>query len=308
MIFGLTKVDRNELESSGLGGGEVNACNRTTAVGAVALLALSGCGTYVPRKSLYQSNVRDEKGSYEGKMEINLVANIRCEVENAIHDVEQLGGMPYLSTTWGTQITLNLAWDEMSAVAPGLSFLSPLRAMQSFELGLGGSATAHATRRESITFLWENRQLLKEHVLYRTTNQGRSPDCARQEKGVMIDSDLRIGEFIYDKATLAKSQIGTTVGSNWPQFSTFQETLTFVGSFGGQITPTWKLTRLTADTSGDLFSATRTTTGEILITLGPLATDNDGNLLPKLGDLSFAQHIAGLTGGSVASQVRSQAR
>lgn len=239
-------------------------------------------------------------------MEANLVGNIRCEVQNAIYEVDKLGKAPYLGTTWGTQITLKLTWDELSGLSPTLSFINPMSAMQSFSLGIGGSATAHATRLETVTFLFENRALLAAAKLNRM--KGVNQDCSQRERGIMIDSDLRIGEFIYDKATLAATSVATTVDPSKPQFSTFQEDLTFVGSFGGNITPTWKLTRISSGTSGNLVSATRTTTGDILITLGSLATDNEGNLLPQLGEPSASQHTAGLIGGAVASQVNSQSR
>jgi hypothetical protein len=208
--------------------------------------------------------------------------------------------MPYLGTTWGTQVTLKLTWDEVSGLTPSVSFINPMAMMQSFSVSPGASATAHATRLETITFLFENRGLLDV-----AKRKGRQ-DCRLRETGTMTERDLRIEEFIYDKATLAGSHVATTVDPGRPQFSTFQEDLTFVGTLSGNVTPVWKLTRISANTSGSLANASRSTTGDILITLGALATDEQGNLLPQLGNASASQHQAGIIGGSVASQNKSQ--
>jgi hypothetical protein len=264
-------------------------------------LMLCACGTSVPLKDPLRTNDLDAQNfSREGRVEANLVGNIRCEVQNAIYEADKLGSMPYLGTTWGTQVTLKLTWDEMSGLTPNVSFIDPMAMMQSFMVNLGASATAHATRLETITFLFENRGLLAV-----AKTKGRQ-DCRQRETGIMIESDLRIEEFIYDKATLAASHVATTVDPGSPQFSTFQEDLTFVGTLSGNVTPVWKLTRISANTSGNLASATRTTTGDVLITLGALATDQQGNLLPQLGDAGASQHQAALIGGSVGSQNRSQ--
>ena len=157
-----------------------------------------------------------------------------------------------------------------------------------------------------MTFLYENRQLLAAARL--NARNGVVEDCSRREDGIMIDSDLRIGDFIYDKATLAATEVETTVAVTNPQFSTFQEDITFVGAIGGNVTPSWRFTRVSANTAGTFASATRTTTGDVLVTLGALAKDKDGNLLPMLAQQSAAQHDAGVIGGSVATQVNSQSR
>jgi hypothetical protein len=264
---------------------------------------LCGCGTYVPLKDpLHPSDdlVPGTQLTREGAVEQNLVGNIRCEVQNAIYKANTLGSMPYLGTTWGTQITLKLTWDEMSSVAPSVSFIDPRAMMQSFMTSLGVSATAHATRLETITFLWENRELLDAAKKYGLQ------DCSKRETGTMIESNLRIDEFIYDKASIAKTGVASTIDPALPQFTTLQEDITFVATYGGNVTPTWKLTRISADTSGNLASATRSTTGDILITLGALATDTTGNLLPQLGEPAASQHTAAIIGSSVASQNKSQ--
>lgn len=169
-------------------------------------VSLNGCGAYVPLKDpLHENNIDPNGLSYEGKMEANIVGNIRCEIQNAIFAADGLGSVPYLGKTWGTQVTLKLTWDELSGLSPGAAYIVPMAAMQSFALSAGVTATAHSTRVETVTFLFENRQLLA------TARQNGIQDCSKREKGFQVESDLRIGEFVYDKATLADTKVATTV-------------------------------------------------------------------------------------------------
>lgn len=286
---------------------------------------VSACGTYVPSKDLMHPDNRNSNPSSkefgqsdEGRAEADLVGNIRCEIENGIYLASEIvhdgnNNVPYLSTSWGTQITLKLTWDEMSGVAPGLSFIHPLSNMQSRSIGIGGAVTAHATRVETVTFLFANADLLKSANAYRNipANKAKAlPDCSVRETGTMIHSDLKIADFIVDKATLASTGITSTDDPSDPPFSTFQEELTFVGSFSGNLTPTWKLTRFTSNTAGNLLSGSRTTTGDVLITLGPLAPDSKhpGQFLHSLAEPAASQHTAAFGGGATATQVNSQTR
>jgi len=278
-------------------------------------IAVSACGTYVPQKTLLQADKLGSDGltadgirSREGVLEEHIVANIRCDIQNAIFKTTKISKVEYLNESWGTQVTLKLTWDESSGLGPSVSFITPMSAMQSRSISLGASATAHATRVETITFLYKNSDLLKSYQMDLANNQNTVPDCRKLTTGLVIDSDLKIGDFIVDKATLASTGEASTDDPDSPPFTTFQEDLTFVGSFGGNITPTWKLTHLAANSSGNLLSGTRTMTGDVLITLGPLVPDqtHPGRYLHQLGDAAAAQHVAGITGGAVASQVNSQ--
>ena len=281
--------------------------------------AASSCGSYVPDKDLFGTDTRISDShsaifgqSSEGRAEADLVGNIRCEIQNGVYLTslvknENRNNTAYLSSSWGTQVTLKLTWDETSSLAPGISFIQPMSSMQSRSIGLGGSVSSHATRVETVTFLFSNAELLKSEIADIDASHTKDlPNCNRGETGTVIDSNLKIADFLVDKATLATLGIASTDAAGSSPFSTFQEDLTFVASFGGNVTPTWKLTRLTANTSGNLLAGTRTATGDVLITLGPLAKDDHGNLLHKLDEPAASQHTAGIGAGSTATQINSQ--
>jgi len=289
-----------------------------------ATLALPACAMYVPSKHLFRADRifpdptnQETYQSTEGRAEANIVGNLRCEIQNGIYLASAIthegkSNAAYLRQSWGTQVTLKLTWDEQSSFSPGLSLIHPKPNSQSRIIGFGGSASAHATRVETVTFLFENSALYNDEVKWlqnRLDNPGGSlNDCSRRETGTMINSDLRISDFIVDKATIASVGIATTDQPNNAPFSTFQEDITFVGAFSANFTPTWKLTRFAANSTGNLIAGTRTVTGEVIITLGPLATDEKGRYLHKLGELPSAQHIAAFGSSAIASQVISQGR
>jgi hypothetical protein len=274
---------------------------------AVVTVLLAGCGLYVPQKDLLHANVIDENGrSRQGKVESNIIANIRCEVTKGLYEALATGNVPWLAG-WGATISLNLTWDEQSNLAPGLTYSNPIGGTKVFSLGGGLSATAHATRLEAITFTLENKTLLQEALLTRRLRPG-GLDCSSLEDGTTIHSDLKIDEFIYDKATIAGGHEATTNLIDHPQFSTFQETLTFVVSLGGSIHPSWKLTRFSVNPDGKFLGATRMKTSLIIITLGPLAKPATAAGPAELRVQARVQHDAALIGASTAAALVSQSR
>ena len=128
--------------------------------------------------------------------------------------------------------------------------------------------------------------------------------------GTAITSNLEIDQFIFDKATIAATGEATShTDLKEPIYSAFQEEITFVATYGVSITPTWKLTRLTANSSGTFLSASRSHTSNLIITLGPVDKAASKKKGPtKLSSDAASQHTAALIGGQTASAIISQSR
>jgi hypothetical protein len=148
----------------------------------------------------------------------------------------------------------------------------------------------------------------------------KSPDfsqaCKSHQEGAMIDGDLKIWEFIYDKAFIAASSNATTwspvktkIGTqtvkdktvniyrtdygrhpNWPLYNTFTENISFVATFSGNVTPTWKLARVAANSTGNLLSATRMNTNQLTLTMGPIQSPGSATSPPQLKQGAQQQH------------------
>ena len=277
------------------------------AAGAIFLsLALTGCGLYVPQKDPLATNDIDVRGrSRQGKIESNIIANVRCELTRGLYRAINTGNVPWLAD-WGTSISLNLTWEQTSGVNPGVLYTSPIGDSALFSAGGGVSGSAHSTRNEAITFTLENRMLLREAMLTSHAKQGL--DCSGLEDGVTVSSDLKIDEFIYDKATIAGGREARTRRIEYPQFSTFQETLTFVVTVGGDFTPSWKFIRLSVNPSAPFLSGSRSNTSQIIITLGPLAKPAGPAGAAQLALQAAVQHDAAVAGNATAAAIRSQSR
>ncbi|MBP1861631.1 hypothetical protein [Rhizobium herbae] len=251
---------------------------------------LSGCGLVVPQKAPLRGNPVDAQGrTRQGKMESNIIANVRCEVTKGLFEALMTNHVPWLKD-WGTKITLDLSWDEVSNFNPGVSYTDPIGAGKTFTVGAGLQLSARATRQEQITFTLDNSVLLIEAGL--TKDARGNLDCSSLQDGTQVYSDLDIDGFILDKTTIAGGHEATTRTIEYPQFSTFTQKLTFVATFGASATPTWKLVRTTYNPSGNFLQATRTKTNLIVVTLGPLETPLSKRAGPELVEQARVIHNA----------------
>jgi hypothetical protein len=233
--------------------------------------ALAACGLYTPDKDPFTSNAPDPSYtlSRQGSYESALVDHVTCEITQGLVEATRAGGLKWLPT-WGTAVTLTLTVEDQTGLSPGVSLITPLpnrvfpfptggnvTSPQSFSLSIGGTASVNALRTETIQYTIKNSDLL-DHPL-----------CYPYGEGVLIDGDLKIREFIFDKAAVAATANGAwSLGR--PPYNTWTEEITFVSAYGGTVTPTWKLARLSAGASSNLVVGQRTNTNDLVITLGPL--------------------------------------
>jgi hypothetical protein len=288
----------------------------------MAALLLAGCGLGVPSKT-YDETPNPERANYsaQGEYENRIVSHLVCEVANGLYAAESAFTLPWLvSPKWGTAITITITAQDQGGVSPGLSFFKPFEnhiftftnggnvtSAQSFTMGIGASVSANATRTETIQFTLVN------DALYKFAKRIK-PKCELFEGGLMIDGDLRIREFIYDKAVIADLGnanlfAGRDVANNYkyPIYNTFTETINFVATFSGNVNPSWKLARFSNNTSGSgLGSAARTYTNNVIITIGPLGKPPTETAAASLDSAGTNQHQAQVQGGANATAAKGQ--
>jgi hypothetical protein len=293
-----------------------------------ALLGLSGCGLYVPAYDLFTPDTPDQPGepSPQGKVESDTVAHIRCEIGNALVDIlnaPNLGPKVKWLKDWGTTATVKLTVDEMSNLTPGASYFTPFEnsihvfpkggnviTPTNFTLGFGASGSAHATRLETITYTYSNSDLYKEVLKDRGEgNYHTTRPCDDIRNGLVVQGDLKIEEFLYDKATVAANGEASNADPAKPPYSTLSNDLTFVTSFGGSVDPVWKLARFTSNTSPTLLNATRGRTNELLLTLAPInKQESQKQKVVVLIDIGIAVHNAALIGSATGTANQAQVR
>jgi hypothetical protein len=307
----------------------------------IVALSLPACGLYTPEKSLLLDDTPIQSGrteSPQGSYEDGIVTHVQCETGVALYEAQQKWGLPWLDY-WGTSVTLTITGQEQGGASPGVSIFSPLSnnlislpmsqggnvvTPRSYSTTLGISGAATATRTETIQFTWLNHDLM--YVGKLASRDG----CASQQKGVQMDGDLKIAEFIFDNADIAgignagrtlvpdmlqakitvdptpicfKEQKRPAAVTQWPLYNTFTGELTFLAAFGGNFTPTWKLARMTANATSTLLSAERTYTNDLVITVGPVAQCGNETTATALSSGAQAQHNSKVNATAIATSI-----
>lgn len=241
---------------------------------------LAGCGLYTPDKDPFTSDAPvppDYKFSRQGSYESGLVDHVTCEISRGLADaarqwpgVSELG----LGTDWGTAVTLSITVEDQTGLSPGVSLINPLpnvvfpfakggnvTSPQSFSFSMGGTASVNALRTETIQYTFKNKDAIKFQK------------CGNTGSGVLIDGDLKIREFIFDKAQIVAAGNGLfdpkSTTAKMP-YNAWTEEITFVASYGGAATPTWHLARISANAGSNLLVTQRTNTNDLIVTLGPI--------------------------------------
>jgi hypothetical protein len=233
-----------------------------------AFLVLTACGTYVP-------GIQEPPGdAVDGQLLVHsIVRNITCEVQDAVNDVirqdlenVRTGLFKERRTqwldSWGVQTTLSLAIDEKSGISPVINWLPPSPATAVFNLGAGATVSAGATRTDKLHSYYTVRELL---------TKGKCNPAARPGGLFLMQSDLKLKEWLFDN-TMAEGtgQIVLPSKKDGPfKQDVISHQIKFEVVTSGNVTPGWKLTRLSVNQSGSFFSASRTRTHDLLITFGP---------------------------------------
>ena len=301
---------------------------------------LSACGTLTPQIE----EIWDDKSG--PTLELKIKKQIYCEVQSAVAYVNQhtspIGvwvsdphdptkeievSKPPLPEDWGVQIQLQLTVDENTNLAPGVTFNTPMipgttffpgkvtvPGPQSYSFGLGGTLIAEAIRIDKFSSYYLISDLDKEsrpecYPRSPTNPYGRPLD-EFQGSSLLLESDLGIEKWLDNAVNMRAFGVSRK--------SAAQEVLSYDVKFeilsSGNVTPTWKLVRVTTS-SGNLFSTKRDRTHEMILTLGPSASPptpakpkGAAKVLQvkaaEPGTLARDSALASDIGASVANQVR----
>jgi hypothetical protein len=224
-------------------------------------LVLGGCGTYVPE---IQENASDKVA---GQQLVQSIAyNVTCEVQDAIYKIYNNQDHPRKHTfldTWGVQIALSLQVEEKSSANPIVNWLPPSPASAVFNLGFGGTLSADATRQDKLNSYYTVQQIRK---------LGPCDPATRPGGLLLLQSDLGLEEWLRANLTAADTgeiQYAMDYSDGPLKTNVLSHEIKFDITNTGNITPGWKLTRVSINQSGNLFSATRDRTNDLIITLGP---------------------------------------
>ena len=309
------------------------------------LLLLSGCGLHPPDISEQPfdgpglpATATDPPYSATTQIEFEIRRKIYCELKEAVRFVNDI---PYYAVDhaghkvkgvmipdeWIAQISLSLQVDESTALAPGVSYNDTIRnavrtfgvgntlsISQSFNLGLGATLSATATRVDKFDPTYSIKWLMNRPTADSTCNDNKdifpghpnsSPFLIQSDLGIkkwltsavvtenwlpahppikVADADNKVKALVTAGAGTPGGGGGSAGsggdgadkggggGSSLGPYSVSTE-LKFVIVSSGNVTPTWKLLAVSANPSGSLYSASRTRTHDLIITVGPPTGD-----------------------------------
>lgn len=225
------------------------------------------------------------------------------ETENGKEIVRQL-----IPLDWEAQVALSLKVEESSSLNPGaalntawptvisypakaitaLGAVAATTSAQAFSLGFGGTLSSTASRIDTFNPSYPIAYLMRppgdDVCLPRNDPFIQKSKTPATSSPFIIDSDLGIKDWLAG-AMFSHNLIhspGSDVPASKPPVS-YQ--ITFVIVSNGNVTPTWKLVRWSANAGSLPFiSAGRTRTHDLIITIGPKGqAANQAHLAAQIG-------------------------
>jgi hypothetical protein len=314
--------------------------NHIRAVSAIAIaFAQTGCGISIPQIPEVFDLIADTDATQH--MEMQIKKAIFCELRDAVilarssvqyktfyHGkvVSTAADQP-VPDSWGVQLTLTFTVDEASKLNSGVSLIKPFKppaaTTESFTIGAGGALSSDATRIDKYDTFYTVADLAnvlsKNQICEVPQEQDTGPPS--HSSPFVVLSDLGIKKWLPAAAEVsaylrssrqAKNGEGTALGSSGSFASdSFSYDVKFVIVTDGNVTPSWKLVRMTTPTSPVAFDTSRTRTHELLITIGPGSTtpvtDSKGKVVAQQTGPSQSasnSHLAQEIGNAVATALR----
>lgn len=289
------------------------ACRSIASAVAVSTL-LSGCGVAVPQiKEPWDGPLGTRQIEFEVKKEIYCKLGEAVRYVNRQYSVmtRSRAGAPlikrqFIPNDYIAQLTLSFEVDESGGLSPGVSFITPLANSQSFGLGLGATVSSTASRIDKFDPTYSVASLMIEPGPEAICNPKKDIYYGTTSSSPFIVDDLGIQSWLEDamwtnifipstagaggqSMTGAGSATGPSGSSSKAPSSGTPDTISleikFVIQTSGNITPTWKLIRLSANSGSlPLAAVGRTRTHDLIITIGPNKTaTTNSHLASQIG-------------------------
>ncbi|WP_187387887.1 hypothetical protein [Bradyrhizobium sp.] len=272
--------------------------------------------------------------SATAQIEFEIKKRIYCELKSAVYTANHFSVTESDSVTgkktvkmqslipldWSAQVALSLQVDESVALNPGLTFnqllqnattvfgVQTITTPQSFTLGLGATASSTATRIDKF-----NPEYSVAFLSQKPTSADYICDPARPENDpfrrlgwepassspFLMQSDLGIEKWLlgamFVNALLPSDVLPKKGGANKVDSVSYE--IKFVIVTNGNITPTWRLVRISANSGGATFLGSgRTRTHDLIITIGPKTNEtNNAHLASQIGSAVGSANRALLT-------------
>jgi hypothetical protein len=259
------------------------------------------------------------------QIEFEVKKHIYCELKKAVQSVNAYpvssGPSPNkltplargpLPLDWVAQISLSFQVDESSGLSPGVTFNTTLpnvlkvfgpgstvNVSQSSSVGIGGTLSSTATRIDKFDPWYSINYLMIPDGPTSVCNVdpfqqiGWTPDSSSP---FILEGNLGIEDWLFGatltdlflhSAGLPSAKGSSGGGGTKPDTISYE--IKFIIVSNGNVTPTWKLVNISANTTGNFFSTGRTRTHDVIITIGP----NDNNTIYSHLASQIGQAVSG---------------
>jgi hypothetical protein len=233
---------------------------------------LSGCGTYVPHQTEFW-----EGPELTSEMAVNIKKHIFCETVEAIKFVNEnltVDGRGALPPKYGVQMQIGLTVEETGAFNPGLTINHTLANAsangvtvgQMNNVGLGGTLSSTATRTDISYSYYLIGKIAGDHDNLWCEKLKQPTDAS------LLEGDLGIKSYLKNavKSAVELHSSEPLHGTMGLKVDIFSYEVKFMVVSSGNVTPSWKLVTVSANTGNlPLLSGGRTRTHDLTLTFGP---------------------------------------
>jgi hypothetical protein len=278
------------------------------AILACCSLSLLRCGIAVPDiKEAWDTDKTDLQGGKipgAAQIEFEIKKRVYCDLKKAVQNVNlypvyagspnnvRLVATGAIPLDWAAQVSLSLQVDEASSLSPGVTLNTILpNVVRTFGLGAAGTVTTNqfrsigfggtlsstATRIDKFNPQWSIAYLMIPDS-QRSVCRAEDPFVASfgwtpaSSSPFILESDLGIEDWLSGAilTDVFLHSVGGNGGAQKPDTISYEIKFIIVSS--GNVTPTWKLVKVSANTAGTFFSTGRTRTHDLIVTIGPQDT------------------------------------
>lgn len=277
----------------------------------LAAFSLAGCGLTVPQIS------PPGDGPESNALLVQSVStHVHCELRNAVfyayNNLKSQQNIEWLRD-WAAKITLTINVDEKSGFNPGVSLTKffpsfsktlsngeVITGGRTFDLGFGASLSSTASREQEITWFVVFKDLFEEEKFSNSVCDRRTP--------FPIEGDLAIKESVL--AGVFPSSLVRNMSDPFAsggRLQVVQHQVSFLVESSGNVTPSWKLVDIAANTGGPFFGVSRNRKDILLITMGPTQLADAGRKLKTSrvvpSDAVNNAHYSKQTGNNVGNSI-----
>jgi hypothetical protein len=257
-------------------------------------ILLAGCGLRVPPISEMGGQVDQQR------LVDAIVLNINCELRGAFNDLRETYPKGTFMDKWGAQTTMTLTYDETGALAPG-ALGTPAPLIGVFSIGGGLDLSSEAVRTET----------LNAYALVSDLDKNRCSPADEPNGPFLLQSDLKLSEWLRDVAgasmmkTISIPEAEAAASNN----NVIQHEVKFIVTTSGTLNPSWKISTVIVNPSGNLLTLGRVRTNDLLITLGPaqqavVKLENGHKVVTSEPSLQAANlHLSSTIGNSINTAI-----